>query len=80
MSRECPCHRDCPDRNATCHTTKGNCPHDFEGWAKEQQEERERIRKAKQTDIPYRTKAGDTRHFNYIKRGKANTKGLWKKR
>ena len=73
MSRKCPCHG-CKDRNGICHTEKGNCPHDFEGWRKEHEKEREERNKKKALDVPRYTKAQETRHFNYIKGGQGNTK------
>jgi hypothetical protein len=71
--RKCPCSKDCPDRNATCHM-KGKCPHDFEEWAKENEEERERIHDFKMSKLPPVTAAKERRHFNWIKSGLGNSK------
>ena len=70
--RPCPC-KGCKDRNAYCHM-KGKCPHDFEGWLKEHQALKEKIKEAKKADMPHWTKAQELRHFNYIKFGQGNSK------
>ena len=73
MSRKCPCHG-CKDRNATCHTEKGNCPHDFKGWLKEHEAERDEANKAKAIEASRWTDAQVKRHINWIKYGQGNSK------
>jgi hypothetical protein len=53
---------------------KGKCPHDFDGWAKENEEERERIHDFKMSKLPPVTAAKERRHFNWIKSGLGNSK------
>jgi hypothetical protein len=53
---------------------KGKCPHDFDGWAKENEEERERIYNLKMSKLPPMTAAKERRHFNWIKSGLGNSK------
>lgn len=65
---ECPCSRDCPDRNATCHM-KGKCPHNWDKWHEEHEKERERIRKLKLSKLPSITAAKEKRHFDWVKNG-----------
>ena len=72
MSRECPCHG-CKDRNAICHT-KGNCPHDFEGWLKEHEKDRDEANKKKAFEASRWTDAQVKRHINWIKYGQGNSK------
>lgn len=73
MSRKCPCHG-CKDRNATCHTTKGNCPHDFKGWLKEHEAQRDEANKQKAVKAVSWTDAQIKRHINFIKHGPGNSK------
>ena len=70
---ECPC-RNCQDRNALCHTEKGNCPHGYKEWAKANAEERERVHDLKMSKLPPLTAAKERRHFNWIKYGEKNTR------
>lgn len=71
--KECPCKKDCPDRNAICHT-KGNCPHGYSEWAEEHKKEVEKYHEEKLKHLPSATAAKDRRHFNWIKYGQGNAK------
>lgn len=68
----CPC-KGCQDRSANCHK-KGNCPHGYEDWQKEHEEERDRINREKEKRLPSWTAAQERRHFNWVKFGQGNSK------
>lgn len=70
---ECPCSKDCPDRNAKCHM-KGNCPHNWDKWYEEHEKEKQLIRAYKEERQAPVTAAKEKRHFNWVKYGDRNTR------